>query len=414
MGDSILRKFQYNFIFIVGGLLVLLFIMENVNGRFWLHDLEVYYSASRAFLEGNSPYGSSFGLPSGYYKYSPFALIFFAPLALLPFAMAKVVYFFIIAGLLIFLILDSRNTWQTIFSVKEKYFLSIAILAIIICGTHLFREFHLGNVNLLLLFIFYLSFQFIAKKKIFLAGILIAIGILIKPHFIVLIPLLVMRREFKVLGSMALFVVLGLSLPILFGGYEQNLLLHREWVTAMAAHNASLVSAQDTIYAMVNLALSQLSLSSGSMLLVPIVLAVVAIMIFIFVIRNIYMERKYELSDDARSWNFRFEYFWIIGLIPNLVLTDSEHFLLSLPMILFILHYLFLQKSSWVLLLAASFGCLLYGGNWGDLLGDSSAWVSKSGLLGLGDLIILISALYILHKHQRSAYVIGAAVEPQS
>ena len=43
-------------------LLLLIFIVENINGRFWLNDFKVYCGGALAFLHGEPVYGVAFAL----------------------------------------------------------------------------------------------------------------------------------------------------------------------------------------------------------------------------------------------------------------------------------------------------------------------------------------------------------------
>ena len=54
-----------------------IFIGDHVNDKFNMNDFRVMYYAADAYLNGNPVYGVPFGLDTGYYKYSPFTLLYF-------------------------------------------------------------------------------------------------------------------------------------------------------------------------------------------------------------------------------------------------------------------------------------------------------------------------------------------------
>jgi hypothetical protein len=84
------------FLLIVSLLFLAIYLIENINGRFWLNDFKVYYSAADALKNGKTVYGESFGLSTGFYKYSPEVLCLFIPATYLPFAAASGIHFFFI------------------------------------------------------------------------------------------------------------------------------------------------------------------------------------------------------------------------------------------------------------------------------------------------------------------------------
>src|SRR5438046_538911 len=80
------------------GIFILLFcladyIIESINGRLWMNDFRVYYSAAAELLNGHDIYGKAYGLGSGYFKYSPFVALVFIPFAVLPYSVAKTILF---------------------------------------------------------------------------------------------------------------------------------------------------------------------------------------------------------------------------------------------------------------------------------------------------------------------------------
>ena len=71
---------RHRFVWILSLCFILFFIMENINGRFNLHDFQVDYTAAKHLRTDLPVYGQAFGISSGVYKYSPFTLFFIMPL----------------------------------------------------------------------------------------------------------------------------------------------------------------------------------------------------------------------------------------------------------------------------------------------------------------------------------------------
>lgn len=400
MNKSWIRKHlsprETRFAIIVTSLFLILLVLQNINGRFWMNDFKVFYLAAKSFLQGEPVYHQQFGLSSGFYKYSPLSLLIFIPFSLLPYFYAKLIYYLICTCFISLTIIASKKIWREVFGDKMQDSIYILIIAAIIAGGHLFRELHLGNINLLLLFALLSTLKLILSKKEKSAGLLLALIILIKPHFIVLIPLLFIREKNITLLSMTAGLMIGFFIPAFIVGFGENITLHLEWINTIVRHNASFLDSQNTIHIIFyNLFVRYIYADAGMFYMILLV-ALVALFILIFVLRNLRHERS---SNDFRpaSLNFTFEFLLIISIIPNLVLTDTEHFMYSLPLIVFILIFLFYSMNFNIIIISA-IAFLLYIGNWGDFLGEYSYVVAHYGSLGIGNLIIAGISLYVFTK----------------
>jgi len=90
--------------------------------------------------------------------------------------------------------------------------------------------------------------------------------------------------------------------------------------------------------------------------------------------------------------HFQQEYILLLAMVPSLTITDTEHFLFSLPMITFLLAKAFTQMKRKVAYVAAlTLSLIFYGANWHDLLGDKlSDWLFNNGLLGVSNVMMII------------------------
>jgi hypothetical protein len=85
----------------------------------------------------------------------------------------------------------------------------------------------------------------------------------------------------------------------------------------------------------------------------------------------------------------------MLAIIPNLVITDTEHFLYLLPLVVWMVSYFFVVRN-YGLLAVFILLILAYGANSSDLLGSGlSARVSDWGLLGLSNLLLIVLAFYL-------------------
>ena len=88
----------------------------------------------------------------------------------------------------------------------NAYAMGVLVLVAVTLGGHFSRELLLGNVNWLLFLAVFAAFTLLEKKPL-IAGLLIGAVLLFKPHFIVVVPWLVIRKEFRVLAYTALVIL---------------------------------------------------------------------------------------------------------------------------------------------------------------------------------------------------------------
>ncbi len=353
------KSIPYKFILFAVIVFIADFAIENINHKFQLSDFKVYYEAADALTSGKQLYGMAFTLGSGYYKYSPFTALLFYPLSLLPYYAACVLDFILISASIIV-------TALILFNLLNKYFFNsnakspnlILSLALICIATHLVRELELGNVNILMLLVLCLALHFLLQNKMMLAGLFIALVIITKPFFILLLIPLVIRRYYKVIVIISILLVVFVLLPALFLGFGKNLDLHKEWLNTMLIH-ADAFPSPNTIEAVIR---NNVSLPFSSSFQY-IVMTILLIPYCLFIWRNIKTSGS---NENAKS--FIMEWFVLLAIMPSLFKTDTEHFLMTLPVILYIIMYLFSRKNIPLTLLFIAL-ILLYAGNSSDLLG---------------------------------------------
>jgi hypothetical protein len=192
-------------------------------------------------------------------------------------------------------------------------------------------------------------------------------------------------------------MALGLILPALFVGWSANGMLHREWLDQMARHNSALIYLGGSAYENVNTVYSLLHRAVLGKLGAPggngealVVLAFIAAAIGALVLRDL----RTHPTGPRRTRALVFHFLLLLALVPSLTLTDSEHFILALPLVLFVAIQLKAAASRWALL-AAIPAFLLYGGNWEDALGPLSERMIHFGVLGMGNLLVIALAVVL-------------------
>jgi len=354
-----------------------------------MNDFRVYYSAAAELLQGHDIYGKAYGLGSGYYKYSPFVAIVFVPFALLPFWLAKTFLFFFSSAATVFLFTKLKKILTGDFEITNKRTVQIILfIALATILAHLVREFHLGNVNMILLFLLFSAMLFIETNEL-IAGVLIGFCLLVKPHFIILLPLLIIRKKSKTVLLLLATIALGLFIPALFIGWQRNIFFLKEWLQAMKEHSAVLENATQTVAFIIQ---NNFFSDQSTRVYFKIEIAVVTIfslVALIFMIRHFMSEKR---NKSLQMNHFQQEYILLLAMVPSLTITDTEHFLFSLPMITFLLAKAFTQMKRKVAYVAAlTLSLIFYGANWHDLLGDKlSDWLFNNGLLGVSNVMMII------------------------
>ncbi len=372
-------------------------LLNAINGRFTMYDLQVYYDAAGQLMAGKSPYLQPFGLSSGYYKYAPIVALLFAPLHGLGWLGARLLFFGLIAA---------SVAWYLPFFTKKvlavhRYTMvnSVAValgVALALFG-HFSRELLLGNVNWLLM-VMVLSAFFAIERKPLVSGVLLAIAIAFKPHFVVLLPWFVLRLRWVELASTLVTLVAVLVLPAAGFGWSTNLTLLAEWGSTMQQHNAALAESPNTFYGVP----SRLFRWEGPL---PVLLTIglVALSVLALVLRNYWREATRNANTQA---NMLLEFSVIMALIPNIVHTDTEHFMWTFPLLVlvaaFVVDLRAAKKARWLVAGISMVLLIPYALATPDLWGaEGSRWLEQSGVLGWANFTFIVIALYAHQKHEK-------------
>jgi hypothetical protein len=375
-----LAPFRWSVVILLG----LALALEVVNGRFWLNDLKVYVMAADALRHGDAVYGLPFGLDTGYYKYAPGLLYLFMPYTLVPFPVACVLHFTLIGFALVSVFERmERLLMRHVFLTHPPRLLLRSLLGFLCIAVHVVRELHLGNVNVLLLWCMVVAMESLLEEEDVKGGILFGLAILVKPYFLLCtLPLVVLKR-WSALVWITVPVALGLLLPLAFEGPATGWSLNTAWLDAMRAHGDYLSSA-NTLRAIT-------SSVSGSPLPAWTDLAFIggaAILVAAVTLR----------SGEARNEGLVLGVALALALVPLLVITDVQHFLLALPLVLWTLAHLFMHRAPW-LAVFFTFAMLAYGTDSTDLWGRELAGrLEQAGAVGMGAMLLVITALLLANR----------------
>ncbi len=375
---NVLRSLRPFYIF--AALLVLAaLVLEQINGRFWLNDFRVYYMAATNLRHGLPIYGVVFGEDTGLYKYLPFPLYFFIPFTFLSFKVAATIHWLLMGALLIACFAAMERAVNRMLGPVPKPALR-SILGLLCITVLLVRELHLGNINMGLLFLVIWGVERLLARKARVAGVALGIAWLIKPYLLLMVVPLVIRREWKVLGTAATAMVVGLLLPMLIEGPADGWAMLDEWGQAVARHNLTIES-PDRISSILA---SNLHISLATW----IDLVFIALAGCILAIVTWYHAKREEGMRSAPV-DRAMELWTASAIVPNLVITDQQHFMFTLPLVLYILAGLFDRRDRLVLLLFLV-AMLPYATRSSDLWGSTlENTLTGHGVLGMGNLFLI-------------------------
>lgn len=352
------------------------FVLNWINGRDGMADFGVYLGAADAWYSGEGPYSRSFGVAStGYYKYAPIMLMPFMAMIGLSFKLASSIFYFAIVAAAVWLIPRVVQKARDLFPVAEAPLWWMYLLLTLVVGDHLIHEVHVGNTNLLLLALAWSCYVHLIRGKKTWCGMVFGIILLAKPHFLVLLPLFLLRKEWRVLAFGGLTVILGLFLPVLGVGWNANASLLGDWYDAILTHQEMLVSSNTWTSIAANIFGIEGEVPPTWLFLIT--LAVAAAGMLSLLLRNGLPQTS------ERRWYG--EYFILVALIPNLTNTDTEHFMWCIPLLAAILSQIPWRRSAmwqWALVVVIALPWLLSSP---DVLGSArNHWLEQeSGLMGV-------------------------------
>lgn len=357
-------------------------LAETASGRWNMIDLEVYVRTAQRMVSGEELYRIA---SDGHYvyKYAPTAAFLFIPLTLMPFWLAKFIFW---AGLTFLL----GITLKTIKVQSEPFFSSelpvnklavfLSILTILI---HLHSELHLGQVNLPLLVIYcFAMFSFVANRQV-LFSFLIAISIFIKPFGLIFIPYLILKKRYKTVAYFFGFVAVLFLLPLIFyPSIDQFMVLNKAWLNELSielGYKQDLFADKNhTIFSVLARYTPLKFLLGGNVLLQKafqlIVLGGIGFSFY-----------KYERKRSS----VLVEMSILMALIPLLAFTSKNAFLFSMPLAFYMIAQFKAQdKVSKVLTVL---GCFFIGGNLYEVYGATiSMFLTEVSIYAFGSIILLI------------------------
>jgi hypothetical protein len=368
-----------NLIFVVFMLLflTLMVFVEKLNGKFDTYDFHVYYYAAKDYFEGKNPYVVPYGLGTGFFKYPPTTLYFFYFSLKVSFFTAQLVH----TTLLLIAFIFSAFIVRKILFIEKfnngKAYNWVLYAAFFFSVIQLVREFHMGNVNLFLLGFFCIGLYALLLQKDWGTVIAWSFMVVLKPIVIIVFIPLLFYKKWKIIGGMILFGLLFFLIPLLNKSGHELLELWAYWFQSVAKHGTYLVSQNSLTY----LSNYYFGIQSNWM---PSIVTLIIILFF-----ELLRIKKTNFSSNTMLESF----IVLMAFTPNFFVTDTEHFLLSMPLLLVLVVYL-LKIKKWVYWLVLAFIIMPFTLRSDDLLSVRvTDFMVDIGLLG----IVNLSAIFFFY-----------------
>jgi hypothetical protein len=373
--------------FFFAGLIIAFFslftIVELNNNKLWTNDFRVYFDATIDYFNGNNPYVKNYGLDTGYFKYPPFTLYIFKFFTLFSYGTSQLIHLFLLMTSLIFSVVTLKELSHKIFGFEFKTNQAwILFVTFLIVAIHLVREFHMGNINLYLLGLLVLGLKYIYKDKPILTALFWSLMLILKPIMLLAVIPLLFYKKWKTIAFMVGFGIFFFLFPVISTGWSGNLVLWGNWVKSVSSHGEYIVSENSLTY-LVNYYFGIKSEWIPSLICLTALLSLMIIRIF----------KGAKNDDQLIIWSVI-----LTAFTPNFFVTDTEHFLLIIPLIAFLLHILSKTKSliGWILI---SIGMILFSFNSNDLWGrELSDNFDAHGVLGIGNALFVITFLWLFFR----------------
>lgn len=348
----------------------LMVVIETNNGKFWTNDFVVYFEATKDYFSGNNPYEVNYGLDTGYFKYAPTTLYFFSPAVLLHFSVAQLIHtFFLLVSLI-----SSMWIIHRMFILQDvgKKRIGLLYIGFAMIAPHIAREFHMGNVNLLLLFFFCIGLFALEMKKDLQVAVFWSIMIILKPIVILAFIPLLFYKKWKIIFTMGGIGLLFFLLPILFSGFNGTIELWSNWLDAIILHGKYLESENSLTYLLHRF--TGIKSTWGASL------------VFLSLLTGVLVWNKRKLNSISLvEWVVVF-----FAFCPNFFVTDTEHFLLSIPLIMMLFKEL-IRVNSLVYWIPFGVSVFFFSLNINDLLGHAiSNVIDENGLLGVANMTFIV------------------------
>jgi len=363
---------------------------DVINDRFQMVDFEVYYRTADRMINQQEIYRIE---SDGHfvYKYAPSAAFFFTPFLIFGFEISKYLFWigstFLLAWGLSTLIQILKKDDSEVSDTSVNWMLFFSILGVI---PHIHLEWHLGQVNIILMVVYIAIIKCFLEGKNKMGGVLLSLSLFIKPFGLIFLPYLILEKKWRFLQFFVLGFIVGCLLPFIFyPSFSQLSELYTSWLNELKIE----LSAKQNLFA------------DGNHTIFSVIARFSPIGNFLDTESNEKFFQFFILGGMGilflryMSWGKRIsssnlgEMALLISWIPILAYTSQNAFIFSMPLIVFLI-FKFSHFPLWMKILVA-LGCVLMGINMHDLVGNSIyTFLKNNSVYTFGSILLTFSAFY--------------------
>lgn len=358
------------------------------------NDINVYLHAAQEFISGGNPYIDN---PFNKYLYSPFFTVLLAPLTYLGFPLARVAWALLNCFLLFrsWQIFEREILSQTDWSQSRKnLFAAVALLLSFNAFNH---NLILGQMTVFMLWTVIESMYQIRKGNLILGTVILALGINIKIIPILGLIYLFFKGRIKALVWTGSMLLLMMVIPMLFTGWENNILLHTSWFEAINPSGSKFGLEVNDGCVSVNCLLSRTTLDAGLQKLLTNAIRLILLSLFLY---RIFKSRANPSITNA--WRE-----WSMILMGILLIFPHQMKYTMLFIVPAAIYFLFEFFNTWTKDERIMYGlplgiCFILPAIIGrDLIGNAATnFFDTIGLMGIFNLIIFLFLIFYVQRNE--------------
>lgn len=321
-------------------------------------DPELFVHAARLLLRGQDIYT----IPNhhgSFYYYPPFFACLNIPLIPLPINIVIVLWAFASVGLLGWSMTAfySGMTGQPFYSLPVKTRWVVCFFSTLLTARFTILHLRFGQSNIFVLALVVLGLTWLIRKQSLRAGIAIGLSIMVK---LITLPFgfwFLARRGNRILLGMLLGGLIGVMLPALIVGFNQDVSYHQEWVERVALSNApgtgnwtsngnvSLRAQADRFFLKATAFQYKESFYHVTIVELPVVVVRLIgwlMMLCIGLVIGLYAVRFKSAPELVSQWG---GFAFVFSLIPNFSpVSEIPHLILLLPAYIYVVHLWYVQR----------------------------------------------------------------------
>jgi arabinofuranan 3-O-arabinosyltransferase len=329
-------------VLVMSGLLLLAVLFSGKVAR-KMPDLEVYWTAAVRARAAEPLYR----IEDGHYqfKYLPAFAVFAIPGGAVPLHVAKSIWYLVSIALVASLVTLSLS----ILPERRKPVPVLVVVTVLAMAKFFAHEIVLGQMNALFAVVVVGAVVALRRRREPVAGLLIALAIVVKPYAVIFLPWLFARRRPGSVLTASISLAGIIAVPALVYGLAGNIEQHRAWWKTVTESTAPNLTNADNVSVAAMFAKWMGAGSAAS------TLALITSLLILVGAGLVFVRRRRVTFPEGLEAAF------LLTCIPLLSPQGWDYvFLVSTPAIMYLVNYHDLLPRPWQLLAAAAVGTIAF------------------------------------------------------